>query len=96
MSDMMNFTRNVSVFKCDLISFSFSMIHKSISDFSKDLIINTMTVTDDCTHRYPETGLSVLIVGAGVAGLMAALECWRNGHNVRIVERSPEEVTTGK
>ncbi|KAI2817744.1 hypothetical protein CBS133816_10438 [Aspergillus niger] len=54
-----------------------------------------MTVTDDCTHRYPETGISVLIVGAGVAGLMAALECWRNGHNVRIVERSPEEVTTG-
>lgn len=55
-----------------------------------------MTVTDDCTQRYPETGISVLIVGAGVAGLMAALECWRNGHDVRIVERSPEEVTTGK
>ncbi|GKZ16994.1 hypothetical protein AbraCBS73388_005981 [Aspergillus brasiliensis] len=55
-----------------------------------------MTVTDDCTQRYPQTGISVLIVGAGVAGLMAALECWRNGHEVRIVERSGEEVTTGK
>ncbi|PWY89450.1 FAD/NAD(P)-binding domain-containing protein [Aspergillus sclerotioniger CBS 115572] len=54
-----------------------------------------MTVTTDCPKRYPATDISVLIVGAGVAGLMAALECWRNGHNIRIIERSPEQVTTG-
>ena len=55
-----------------------------------------MTVTTDCPKRCPATDISVLIVGAGVAGLMAALECWRNGHEVRIIERSPEQVTTGE
>ncbi|PWY71713.1 FAD/NAD(P)-binding domain-containing protein [Aspergillus heteromorphus CBS 117.55] len=54
-----------------------------------------MTVPDNCPPRYPSTGISVLIVGAGVAGLMAALEGWRNGHDVRIIERAPEQVTTG-
>ncbi|PYH95250.1 FAD/NAD(P)-binding domain-containing protein [Aspergillus ellipticus CBS 707.79] len=54
-----------------------------------------MTVPDNCPPRYPSTGISVLIVGAGVAGLMAALECWRNGHDVRVIERTPEQVTTG-
>ncbi|KAJ0107619.1 uncharacterized protein J7T55_007810 [Diaporthe amygdali] len=34
------------------------------------------------TQRQTETHLEVLIVGAGYAGLMAALECWRMGHNV--------------
>ncbi|KAI7673305.1 hypothetical protein KC322_g15767, partial [Hortaea werneckii] len=36
----------------------------------------------------PPSGISVLIVGAGVGGLMAALECHRKGHQVRILERS--------
>ncbi|RAK95030.1 FAD-dependent oxidoreductase [Aspergillus ibericus CBS 121593] len=54
-----------------------------------------MTVTTDCPKQYPATGISVLIVGAGVAGLMAALECRRNGHDVRVIERSPEQVITG-
>ncbi len=40
-------------------------------------------------ERRPSSGISVLIVGAGVAGVMSALECWRKGHNVRILERSP-------
>lgn len=34
------------------------------------------------TQRQTETHLEVLIVGAGYAGLMATLECWRMGHNV--------------
>ena len=39
--------------------------------------------------RHPETHVNVLIVGAGMAGLMTALECWRKGHNVvGILERS--------
>ena len=36
----------------------------------------------------PPSGIDVLIVGAGVGGLVAALECHRKGHNVRIWERS--------
>ena len=47
-------------------------------------------------RRYPETGISVLIVGSGIGGLMAALDCWRKGHSVRILERSAEAVYTGE
>lgn len=37
---------------------------------------------------YPKTGIDVLIVGTGLAGLSAAIECTRKGHNVRILERN--------
>jgi len=37
----------------------------------------------DVPERLPSSEESVLITGAGVAGLMAALECWRNGHDVQ-------------
>lgn len=37
--------------------------------------------------RYPPSGISVLIVGTGLAGLAAAIECHRKGHEVQIVER---------
>ena len=40
-------------------------------------------------------GISVLISGAGVGGLMTALECWRRGCAVRIFERTGSEMTTG-
>ena len=53
------------------------------------------SIDHDTTKRYPETGISVLIVGAGVGGLMTALEGWRKGLSVRILERSPREITTG-
>lgn len=46
--------------------------------------------------RYPETGISVLIVGSGIGGLMTALECWRKGHSVKILERSAGPVYTGE
>lgn len=46
--------------------------------------------------RHPDTGIDVLIVGAGMGGLMAALECWRKGHNiVGILERSDGPVYSG-
>ena len=41
------------------------------------------------------TGISVLIVGAGVGGIMTALECWRQGHEVRLLERNSGPVGTG-
>jgi NADPH-dependent 2,4-dienoyl-CoA reductase/sulfur reductase-like enzyme len=44
---------------------------------------------------HPPTGISCLIVGAGVGGLTTALECRRKGHDVRVVERSPTPSTAG-
>ncbi|KAF1349192.1 hypothetical protein BDV97DRAFT_297389 [Delphinella strobiligena] len=47
-------------------------------------------------ERQPETHLKVLVVGAGPAGLMTALECWRKGHNVvGILERSEGPLYAG-
>lgn len=45
---------------------------------------------------YPSTGINVLIVGTGLAGLTAALECIRKGHNVRVLERNAGVNTIGK
>jgi len=46
--------------------------------------------------RSSSTGIDVLIVGAGMGGLTAALECWRKGHNVvGILERNNGPVYTG-
>jgi choline dehydrogenase-like flavoprotein len=45
---------------------------------------------------YESTGIDILIVGTGLAGLVAALECTRKGHNVKVLERSPTINTAGK
>ncbi|KAH8807233.1 putative monooxygenase [Xylogone sp. PMI_703] len=46
--------------------------------------------------RHPATGIKVLIVGAGMGGLMTALECWRKGHQVvGILERNEGPVYSG-
>lgn len=45
---------------------------------------------------YPETGIEVLIVGTGLAGLTAALECTRKGHKVRILERNSDINVAGE
>lgn len=46
--------------------------------------------------RQPETGINVLIIGAGMGGLMTTLECWRKGHNiVGILERNEGPVYSG-
>lgn len=47
-------------------------------------------------HCDPPSGIDVLIVGAGVGGLVAALECHRKGHNVRIWERSKVPAAGGE
>jgi len=36
---------------------------------------------------YEKSGIDIIIVGTGFAGLTAALECTRKGHNVRLLER---------
>ncbi|KAF3769322.1 monooxygenase [Cryphonectria parasitica EP155] len=37
--------------------------------------------------RLPDSGIKVIIVGAGFAGLTAAIECDRKGHNVTLFEK---------
>ena len=44
---------------------------------------------------YPPSGIDVLVVGTGLAGLTAALECTRKGHNVRLLERMSDINTAG-
>ena len=44
---------------------------------------------------YKPTNIDVLIVGTGLAGLTAAIECVRKGHNVRVLERNDSINTAG-
>ena len=37
----------------------------------------------------PSSGIDVLVVGAGLGGLVAAIELHRHGHSVRIIESKP-------
>lgn len=43
----------------------------------------------------PPSGIDLLVVGAGLGGLSAAIECHRKGHNVRVIERRPDFSTFG-
>lgn len=45
---------------------------------------------------YPKSGIDVLIVGTGFAGLTAAIECTRKGHDVRLLERNATINTAGE
>ena len=50
----------------------------------------------DGVHRLPPTGISILIVGGGIGGLTLANEAWRQGHDVRVLEKSPKLDVVGK
>ena len=45
---------------------------------------------------YPPTGIEVLIVGTGLAGLSASIECIRKGHTVKVLERNANINTSGE
>jgi len=47
-------------------------------------------------ERAEDTGISILVVGGGIAGLTFAIEAHRKGHNVQIVERRLRGETAGK
>ncbi|KAB8074419.1 hypothetical protein BDV29DRAFT_190994 [Aspergillus leporis] len=38
---------------------------------------------------YPLTGMSILIAGGGIGGLTFAIEAYRKGHDIRILEKRP-------
>lgn len=44
---------------------------------------------------YEPTGIDVLVIGTGLGGLVAILECVRKGHNVRVLERNADINTLG-
>ncbi|KAF9880157.1 FAD binding domain-containing protein [Colletotrichum karsti] len=56
--------------------------------------IHESTIKDGVL-RWPSTGLEVLVVGGGPAGYLTALECWRKGHNVSLLEKSNGNSTIG-
>ncbi|KAF5515166.1 FAD-dependent monooxygenase fsr3 [Colletotrichum siamense] len=43
----------------------------------------------DIIRREPSSGLSILVVGGGIAGLGFAIEGYRKGHDIRIIDRRP-------
>jgi len=71
-----------------------------IGDFFQNIktsqLVEPETTRQGSVDRYSETGIDMLIVGAGVGGLTTALECYRKGHNVRIYEREPSISAAGK
>lgn len=53
------------------------------------------SINHNPVHWRPRNGISVVIEDGGVGGLMTALECWRIGCSVRVLERSRQNVTSG-
>ena len=47
-------------------------------------------------EREPLTGIEVLVIGGGIGGLTFAIEAYRKGHNVRILERNQEGQYSGE
>jgi NADPH-dependent 2,4-dienoyl-CoA reductase/sulfur reductase-like enzyme len=44
---------------------------------------------------YRPSGIDVLVVGTGLAGLTASIECVRKGHRVKVLERNATINTAG-
>lgn len=51
--------------------------------------------TIDGVQRYPRTGIKVVVSGGGIGGMFAALECWRKGNDVQVIERNDSLSTLG-
>ncbi|KAJ3502641.1 hypothetical protein NM208_g16683 [Fusarium decemcellulare] len=49
----------------------------------------------EAMDQLPFNGISVIVVGSGIGGLSAARELWRIGCKVRVLEKRPQEITTG-
>lgn len=57
--------------------------------------MGSIEINQSMPDAYPPLPIDVLIVGTGLAGLTAALECTRKGMKVRILERNPTINTAG-
>ena len=58
--------------------------------------MGSVTLDSMPVGSYAQSGIDVLIVGTGLAGLTAAIECTRKGHNVRVLERNATINTAGQ
>jgi len=54
-----------------------------------DLVVNTVTKSADARGRAEELDAEILVVGAGIAGLSAAIEARRIGRNVVLADALP-------
>ena len=68
---------------------------KANKDSTKSTI-PSLTQSNPIMEREEDTGISILVVGGGIAGLTFAIEAHRKGHNVQIVERRLRGETAGK
>jgi 2-polyprenyl-6-methoxyphenol hydroxylase-like FAD-dependent oxidoreductase len=55
-------------------------------DFMASPVLQMVTKLCSAPERYSATDIDVLVVGAGLGGLFAAIELWRHGHTVRVIE----------
>jgi len=46
-------------------------------------------------QRDPPTDIDVLVVGGGIGGLAFAIEAYRKGHTVRVIERNAQGQYSG-
>ncbi|KAI0098913.1 FAD/NAD(P)-binding domain-containing protein [Nemania sp. FL0031] len=57
--------------------------------------IQSPSAVVDGVERLSPTGISIIVAGGGVGGLMFALEAWRQGHDVKVFEKNTKLDTLG-
>jgi NADPH-dependent 2,4-dienoyl-CoA reductase/sulfur reductase-like enzyme len=70
-------------------------MNKSQWEISKKYNITSQNTPISTMEQAPNTGISILVAGGGIAGLSFAIEAHRKGHNVKIIERRPPGESTG-
>ena len=60
------------------------------------MIATTTGTVVDGVRRFPNNDIKVVVIGAGIGGLQAALECWRKGCEVVILERADKLSPIGR
>ncbi len=88
----MSFQKNI------ILIFQLIDITSRITKSATQLILHSLfsmkdTMSDnirDRVQRFNKNGIRVVIIGAGVGGLYAALECWRKGCDVVVLEKTDQ------
>ena len=50
----------------------------------------------DSVQRYASNGTKVIVIGAGTSGMQTALECWRKGCEVEVIDKGDGISPLGK